>query len=68
VTSYLSTKNSGKDTLRRAEMLAKDIGALHFNIGIDEAYESIVNLFSKATGKIPRFESMGGTPNEDLAL
>jgi len=68
VTSYLSTKNSGKDTLRRAETLAKDIGALHFNIGIDEAYEGIVKVFEKATGKFPNFEVQGGTPTEDLAL
>jgi len=45
VTSYLSTKNSSKDTLNRAETLAKSIGALHFNIGIDEAYEGIVKVF-----------------------
>jgi NAD+ synthase (glutamine-hydrolysing) len=53
VTSYLSTKNSGKETLKRAEDLARDIGTLHFNIGIDEAYDSIVNIFQKATGKKP---------------
>lgn len=57
VTSYLSTKNSSKETLRRAESLANDIGALHFNIGIDEAYEGIVKVFEKATGFNPRFES-----------
>jgi NAD+ synthase (glutamine-hydrolysing) len=49
----LSTKNSGKETLGRAETLAKDIGSLHYNIGIDEAYDSIVNIFQKATGKEP---------------
>ena len=68
VTSYLSTKNSGKETLRRAEDLAKGINSNHFNIGIDEAYDSIVNIFSKATGKTPKFEAQGGTINEDLAL
>jgi NAD+ synthase (glutamine-hydrolysing) len=49
----LSTKNSGKETLKRAEDLARDIGSLHYNIGIDEAYDSIVNIFQKATGKKP---------------
>jgi NAD+ synthase (glutamine-hydrolysing) len=64
----LSTKNSGKETLKRAEDLARDIGSLHYHIGIDEAYDSIVNLFQKATGKKPQFEVHGGTYNEDLAL
>lgn len=68
MTSYLSTTNSGKETLRRAEDLAKGINSNHFNIGIDEAYDSIVNIFAKATGKTPKFESQGGTMNEDLAL
>jgi hypothetical protein len=55
-------------TLRRADTLAKDIGAHHFHIGIDEAYDSIVNIFSKATGKTPKFEVKGGEYIEDLAL
>ena len=53
VTCYLSTKNSGKETNERAERLAKDINSLHFNMGIDEAYDSIVNIFAKATGRTP---------------
>lgn len=68
VTSYLSTKNSGKETTERAERLAKDIGSLHFNMGIDEAYDSIVGIFAKATGRTPQYESLGGSINEDLAL
>jgi NAD+ synthase (glutamine-hydrolysing) len=68
VTSYLSTKNSGAETLERAERLAKGIGANHYNIAIDEAYDSIVNIFSKATGKTPQFEVHGGKMIEDLAL
>jgi NAD+ synthase (glutamine-hydrolysing) len=68
VTSYLGTKNSSKETLDRAKRLAEGIGALHFNIGIDEAYESIVTLFVKATGKTPKYEMNGGTYPEDLAL
>jgi hypothetical protein len=45
VTSYLSTKKSGKETLGHVETVAKDIGSLHYNIEIDEAYDSIVNIF-----------------------
>lgn len=53
VTSYLSTKNSGKETLKRANDLAEGISSLHYNIGIDEAYDSFVNIFQKATGLTP---------------
>ena len=41
---------------------------MHFNIGIDEACDSIVGIFSKATNKTPNFEAHGGSPLEDLAL
>jgi NAD+ synthase (glutamine-hydrolysing) len=68
VTAYLSTKNSSSDTNQRAKRLAKGIGALHFDIGIDSAYDSIVGIFEKATGKTPKFQSQGGTYAEDLAL
>lgn len=53
VTSYLATKNSGEETNKRAKALAEGIGSQHLNIGIDEVYDSIVNLFVKATGKTP---------------
>jgi NAD+ synthase (glutamine-hydrolysing) len=48
--------------------LAKGIGSTHFNIGIDEAYDSIVGIFEKATGAQPKYVVHGGTYNEDLAL
>lgn len=53
VTSYLSTQNSSQQTLDRANKLAEGIGALHYNIGIDEVYDSIVSVFQKATNKKP---------------
>jgi len=68
VTSYLGTKNSSEETLSRAQRLAEGIGAHHLTIGIDEAYEALVHIFEKATGKTPRFEVQGGTYTEDLAL
>jgi NAD+ synthase (glutamine-hydrolysing) len=46
VTCYLGTKNSSKDTLDRAQRLAKGIGARHFNVTIDEAYDAIVKIYS----------------------
>lgn len=68
VTSYLSTKNSSQDTNSRAKRLAEGIGAHHFNVGIDEVYDSIVKTFERTTGNTPRFESQGGSAGEDLAL
>ena len=37
--------------------MADGIGAYHLNVGIDEAYEGIVNLFEKSTGMRPKYES-----------
>mmetsp|Transcript_44331 Transcript_44331/g.43020 ORF Transcript_44331/g.43020 Transcript_44331/m.43020 type:complete len:416 (+) Transcript_44331:263-1510(+) len=68
VTSYLGTKNSSDETLDRAKRLATGIGSLHYDIGIDEAYDSIVNVFAKATGKTPQYEANGGQMIEDLSL
>lgn len=53
VTCYLSTKNSSADTLRRAKTVAEGIGSLHYELDIDSAYDSIVGIFEKATGKSP---------------
>jgi len=68
VTCYLGTKNSSADTLDRAKRLAEGIGANHYDVTIDEVYDSIVNIFKKATTKTPKFQSQGGTMTEDLAL
>jgi hypothetical protein len=48
--------------------LADAIGAQHFNVNIDEAVNSIKNVFVNATGKTPNFTANGGTYGEDLAL
>jgi NAD+ synthase (glutamine-hydrolysing) len=37
-------------------------------MGIDEIYDAIVNVFAKATGRRPEYETSGGSLNEDLAL
>jgi len=55
VTAYLSTKNSSEDTNSRSKRLAESIGSQHFCLGIDEAYDSILNIFSKSTGLMPKF-------------
>ena len=39
VTCYLGTKNSSIDTKSRADRVAKGIGAQHFAVTIDDAYD-----------------------------
>ena len=48
--------------------LAESIGAVHYNVNIDEAVAAIKNTFVKTTGKDPKFVANGGTYGEDLAL
>ena len=69
VTAFLSTANSSEESTQRAAQVAKQFNTLHFNLSIDEAYESIKNIFSQAyKGSTPKFDSEGGTKTEDLAL
>ena len=68
VTCYLGTKNSSQQTNDRAKTLADGIRSHHLSVGIDEAYEGIVNLFEKSTGMRPKYEINGGKPAEDIAL
>ena len=68
VTCYLGTQNSSKDTLDRARRVAEGIGSNHYAVTIDEAYEKIIRIMKQATGKIPKFNTQGGTDAEDLAL
>ncbi|ETO03732.1 NAD+ synthase, partial [Reticulomyxa filosa] len=67
-TCYMGTKNSSKDTQRRASALAKDIGCYHYEANIDTLVESLMQLFITITGKTPKFKAFGGTSNENLAL
>lgn len=53
MTSYLGSKNSSQTTLDRAKALAEGIGATHFNMSIDEAYDAILKIFNSTTGKAP---------------
>jgi NAD+ synthase (glutamine-hydrolysing) len=48
--------------------VAEAIGAQHFNIDIEEATKSIGAIFTKTTGKTPKYVAHGGTYTEDLAL
>ena len=68
VTAYLGTKNSSAETLGRAKRLAADAGTHHFEMEIDDVFDSVVGLFQKATGQTPKYLLNGGTYSEDLAL
>ncbi|XP_033629218.1 glutamine-dependent NAD(+) synthetase-like [Asterias rubens] len=67
-TCYLGTVNSSVDTYTRAKNLAAEIGCSHTGVTIDSAVNSTVDIFSKATNKVPAFKTRGGTPRENLAL
>jgi len=64
----LGTTNSSDETRDRAKRISESLGAQHFDMDIDEAYESFVKIFAKATGKTPKYQSEGGAYTEDLAL
>lgn len=51
VTCYMGTENSSKETRRRAERLAEQIGSYHFGITIDTAITAIMAIFTTITGK-----------------
>ena len=68
MTCYLGTTNSSDETRDRAKRISESLGAVHFDMDIDEAYDSFVKIFAKATGKTPKYVSNGGTYPEDLAL
>jgi len=67
-TCYMGTQNSSKATRERAKTLAAQIGASHLDIDIDTAVAAVTDLFSKFTGKAPRFRLHGGSDAENLAL
>ena len=67
-TCYMGTQNSSKATRERAKTLAAQIGASHLDINIDTAVAAVTDLFSRFTGKTPRFRLHGGSDAENLAL
>ena len=67
-TCYMGTDNSSRATESRAKRLGEVIGSYHHSIKIDVAVAAMIKIFSLATGKSPRFSSLGGTISEDLAL
>lgn len=67
-TCYMGTKNSSKDTRKRAKNLSEEIGSYHYDIDIDIVVEALMKLFIDVTGKTPKFKIEGGSNTEDLAL
>ncbi len=67
-TCYIGTENSSRETQKRAKLLADQIGAYHLNINMDGLVRALQSLFTRFTGKSPRFKVDGGTYTENQAL
>ncbi|MCP5097787.1 MAG: NAD(+) synthase [Chloroflexi bacterium] len=67
-TCYMGTENSSKETRKRAQKLAAQVGAYHLNINIDTVVTALINLFVRVTETKPRFKVHGGSEAENLAL
>lgn len=67
-TSYMGSQNSSRTTRQRAQALANQLGARHFNLNINTAVAAITRLFVKLTGRTPQFKLHGGSSAENLAL
>lgn len=69
VTAYLGTANSSDTTRDRAKRVSAGLGALHYDVNIDQIYNAFIDVFSVSHGgKEPKYESQGGTYTEDIAL
>ncbi|XP_065829561.1 glutamine-dependent NAD(+) synthetase-like isoform X2 [Oscarella lobularis] len=68
VTCFMGTKNSSAETKARAAHLATQIGSHHFDVSIDAAVQSVTDIFTSTTGKLPQFSVHGGSRTENLAL
>ena len=66
--SPCSIKNAPRFARCRAAELANDLGCFHLKVNIDLMVSAILNVFKLATGKVPLFNSQGGSNTEDLAL
>ncbi|MCJ1336887.1 glutamine-dependent NAD(+) synthetase [Bachmanniomyces sp. S44760] len=67
-TCFMGSKNSSKETRKRAGELSRDIGAYHIDIDIDMVTTAIVNVFSIWSKWTPRFQSNGGSAMESISL
>ncbi|KAL8272104.1 hypothetical protein Esti_003947 [Eimeria stiedai] len=67
-TAYLGMQHSSSRTKELSSRLAKEVGAYHVYAEIDTIAAAVVSVFRRITDWSPRFESQGGTREEDLAL
>jgi len=67
-TVYMGTKNSSVNTLTRAKNLASQISSYHSTLTIDSIVTAVLGVFVSCFGKVPKYESDGGSSGEDLAL
>lgn len=68
-TVYMGMKTQSSDETRsRAKRLAKDIGAYHTDMNIDDVFHAEKGLLTQATGFEPKFKVYGGSVAENLAL
>eukprot|EP00918_Siedleckia_nematoides_P064168 GHVU01139532.1.p1 GENE.GHVU01139532.1~~GHVU01139532.1.p1 ORF type:complete len:682 (-),score=68.81 GHVU01139532.1:5-1807(-) len=67
-TAYLGSKNSSEETKSRAAAVAKEIGANHLALTIDDITESFMKAWSGVSKLTPKFTVFGGSTVENLAL
>ncbi|KZM23607.1 NAD(+) synthase (glutamine-hydrolyzing) [Ascochyta rabiei] len=68
-TMYMGvTAHSSAETRSRAQRLADNIGAYHFDMSIDGLFEAQKKLLGQFTNYEPKFSIYGGSKAENLAL
>lgn len=68
-TCYMENKGySSAETKERARKLAQEIGSSHLDVPINEIVESYQKTIGQVLDSDPKFESQGGTLQEDVAL
>ena len=67
-TTFMGTDNSSPATRQRAKALAAQIGARHLDLDFDSVVAALLAVFTRATGRTPRYRLKGGSQAENLAL
>lgn len=67
-TSYMASANSGQVTRKRAKDLAEFIGADHSEVEIENIVKEFHNLMKTAFNITMKFQHLGGSWREDIAL
>jgi NAD+ synthase (glutamine-hydrolysing) len=67
-TTYMGSLNSSQETRKRAKDLAKDIGAYHTDLNIDDVTDAMTKLFTTTTNFVLKFKVHGGSNISNLAL